>query len=362
MVIDGGPPLATRSTPTRRVRSTVRAVLAAAGVLLMAGAPIASAASTNAGALQSAITTEPRSGTYAISLPSGFVNSTVWGGLTNPVSVRFASDGRIFVAEKSGLIKVFDDLTTPRRRIFADLRGKVHDYWDRGLLGMTLDPSFPANPSVYVLYAMDAAIGATPPRWNDACPSPPGPTTDGCVIGARLSRLTAAGNTSDGSEKILIEDWCQQFPSHSVGDLRFALRWVPLRLGRRGRQLQRGGLGPVRRRRRKSHCEEPVRRPASRRRGRAVPTDRPWRVASQPERASAGRRSGLARRRDPSSRPDHGRGASDEPACQPLGPRTLAASSRTGSGTRSGSPSDPERTSSGSAMSARTRSRRSTAS
>ena len=25
-----------------------------------------------------------------------------------------------------------------------------------------------------------------------------------------------------GTEKVLINDWCQQFPSHSVGDLQFA--------------------------------------------------------------------------------------------------------------------------------------------
>jgi hypothetical protein len=32
--------------------------------------------------------------------------SVVFTGLSNPTAVRFASDGRIFVAEKSGLISV----------------------------------------------------------------------------------------------------------------------------------------------------------------------------------------------------------------------------------------------------------------
>ena len=40
-------------------------------------------------------------------LPSGFQESIVWSNLTNPTAVRFAADGRVFVAEKSGLIKVF---------------------------------------------------------------------------------------------------------------------------------------------------------------------------------------------------------------------------------------------------------------
>jgi glucose/arabinose dehydrogenase/PKD repeat protein len=72
-----------------------------------------------------------------------------------------------------------------------------------------------------VLYTYDAPIGGTAPTWNDACPTPPGPTTDGCVVSARLSRLTANGSTMTGTEQMLVNGWCQQFPSHSVGTLMF---------------------------------------------------------------------------------------------------------------------------------------------
>ena len=157
----------------------------------------------------------------ASTLPSGFTESTVISGLTHPTTVKFSSDGRVFVAEKSGLIKVFDSLSDTTPTIFADLRTNVYDYWDRGLLGMALDPNFPTNPYVYVLYTYDAPIGGTAPKWGDACPTPPGPTTDGCVASGHLSRLQASGNTMTGSEKVLIEGWCQQFPSHSVGQLAF---------------------------------------------------------------------------------------------------------------------------------------------
>ena len=44
-------------------------------------------------------------------LPSGFQETVVLSGLTNPTVVRFSPDGRVFVAEKSGLIKVFDNLS-----------------------------------------------------------------------------------------------------------------------------------------------------------------------------------------------------------------------------------------------------------
>ena len=163
----------------------------------------------------------------AATYPTGFSEQTVFSGLTNPTAIRFSSDGRVFVAEKSGLIKVFDSLTDTQPDVFADLRTQVHNFWDRGLLGLALDPDFPASPYVYVLYTHDAAIGGAAPRWgtagatSDGCPSPPGATADGCVVSGRLSRLTAAGNSMTGTERVLIEDWCQQYPSHSVGSLDF---------------------------------------------------------------------------------------------------------------------------------------------
>ena len=73
--------------------------------------------------------------------------------------VRFSPDGRVFVAEKSGLIKVFDNLSDTTPTTFADLRTNVYNFWDRGLLGMALDPAFPAKPYVYVLYAYDHILG-----------------------------------------------------------------------------------------------------------------------------------------------------------------------------------------------------------
>jgi glucose/arabinose dehydrogenase len=163
----------------------------------------------------------------AATYPAGFSEQTVFSGLTNPTAVRFSPDGRVFVAEKSGLIKVFDSLTDTQPDVFADLRTEVHNFWDRGLLGLALDPGFPNTPYVYVLYTYDAAIGGAAPRWgtagatSDGCPSPPGATADGCVVSGRLSRLTASGNAMTGQEQVLIEDWCQQYPSHSIGSLDF---------------------------------------------------------------------------------------------------------------------------------------------
>jgi glucose/arabinose dehydrogenase/PKD repeat protein len=143
-------------------------------------------------------------------LPAGFRETTVFTGLTNPTAVRFSPDGRVFVAEKSGLIKVFSSLSDNTPEVYADLRRQVHDFWDRGLLGIALDPGFPTKSSLYVLYSHDAPIGGTAPAYHDACPD------TGCVGSGRLSRIGP-----DGTEEVLIEDWCQQYPNHSIGSLAF---------------------------------------------------------------------------------------------------------------------------------------------
>ncbi len=162
----------------------------------------------------------------AADLPPGFQETTVLSGLSNPTAMQFASDGRIFVAEKRGVIKVFDGLGDTTPVTFADLRTEVYNFWDRGLLGLALHPGFPGTPYVYALYTYDAEPGGSAPRWGlpgvdaDPCPVPPGPTDDGCVVTGRLTRLTASGDVSTASQP-LITDWCQQYPSHSIGDLAF---------------------------------------------------------------------------------------------------------------------------------------------
>src|SRR3954469_20920075 len=162
----------------------------------------------------------------ASTLPAGFQESVVFSGLNNPMAVRFSPDGRVFVAEKSGLIEVFDGLSDTTPDVFADLRTEVHNYWDRGLVGLALDPAFPTRPYVYVHYVYDAAIGGTAPRWgtpdttSDTCPTPPGGTVNGCVVSGRASRLARSGNAMTAG-KVAGEDYCMQLPSHMGGDIRF---------------------------------------------------------------------------------------------------------------------------------------------
>jgi glucose/arabinose dehydrogenase len=153
-----------------------------------------------------------------------FQDQPVLENLDSPMAVRFAPppDGRIFVAEKSGRILAFDDEDDATPVVTADLSQDVHDFWDRGMLGLALDPAFATNGRIYVLYTRDAVIGGSSPRWGDGCPNPPGATAAGCVVSGVLARITVNELGVASELTTLIEDeWCQQFPSHSVGTVAF---------------------------------------------------------------------------------------------------------------------------------------------
>jgi glucose/arabinose dehydrogenase len=149
-------------------------------------------------------------------------------GLTQPTVVRFASDGRLYVAQKDGRIWFYDDLADTTPTLVADLRVSVYNFWDRGLLGMALHPNFPASPYIYTLYSYDALPGGTapfhgaPPYTHESCSSATG---TGCVISGRLTRLDIGDQLQwpldHTDEQVLVTDWPQQFPSHSTGSLAF---------------------------------------------------------------------------------------------------------------------------------------------
>lgn len=173
-----------------------------------------------AGAAVVALTQAPNASAAAQLLP-GFAEQTVFSGLNLPTNVEFAPDGRVFVAEKAGIIKVFDNVNDTTPTVVADLSRNVHNVHDRGLLGLAIHPEFPVQPYIYVLYTYDAGPYEVAPKWNDNCDSVGGPFVGKCVVMGQLSRLQISGDKMVGAEQVLLRDWCQQYPSHSIGDLKF---------------------------------------------------------------------------------------------------------------------------------------------
>ena len=131
------------------------------------------------------------------------------------------------------MIKLFDGVGDTSAEIVDDNRNAVHDPQgqNRGLLGLELDPEFPTQPYVYALYTRDAEIGGEAPLYGpagadfDDCVDPPRTASDAdpesCPASGRLERLELSPGGAVVDRTTLIDDWCVQFETHSVGALGF---------------------------------------------------------------------------------------------------------------------------------------------
>lgn len=88
-----------------------------------------------------------------------FIKEKAWEGLLNPVAVRFAPDGKVFICLKEGQVVMLNHINDKNPKIFADLSSSVLNWWDRGLLSLEIHPEWPTKPYIYVFYAADAPPG-----------------------------------------------------------------------------------------------------------------------------------------------------------------------------------------------------------
>ncbi len=90
----------------------------------------------------------------AATYPTGFEEQTIVSGLSRPTTVAWAPDGRMFVAEKNGALKVVA-AGGSTAGLVADYATRVNHYSDRGLLGLAVDSQFAQNGYLYLLYTYD---------------------------------------------------------------------------------------------------------------------------------------------------------------------------------------------------------------
>ena len=135
----------------------------------------------------------------SLSVPSGFVDETIVTGLANPTAMALAPDGRLFVCQQAGALRVIENgalLATP----FVQLT--VNSVGERGLLGVAFDPSFATTRHVYLYYT------ATTPTIHN-----------------RVSRFTASTADPDrveaGSELVLLELPTLNATNHNGGAIHF---------------------------------------------------------------------------------------------------------------------------------------------
>src|SRR5687768_5019459 len=133
----------------------------------------------------------------AATLPAGFTEALIASGLASPTAMQFAPDGRLFVAEQGGRLRVIKNgtlLSSPFATVGVDASG------ERGLLGVAFDPNFASNQFVYIYYT------ATSPALHN-----------------RISRMTANGDVAvPGSEVVILElDNLSSATNHNGGAIAF---------------------------------------------------------------------------------------------------------------------------------------------
>ncbi len=130
----------------------------------------------------------------AAALPSGFTETKLIGSF-NPTAIEIAPDGRLFICEKPGRVRVYKDgalVTAPLLTVDADFTE------ERGLLGIALDPDYAASPYVYIYYTVKN------PAHN------------------RVSRFRVDGDVATGAEQILLDlDPLTQVGWHNGGAIHF---------------------------------------------------------------------------------------------------------------------------------------------
>jgi glucose/arabinose dehydrogenase len=160
--------------------------------------PQPTAISNTAAPTQVSPTDAPPTPAGATTFPDA--NAYTWqlvaSGLDRPVDLQPDGSGRLYIVEKLGRIRIFQDgqvLETP----FINIEDRVNDNSNEmGLLGLAFHPNYSQNGFYYVNYT--GAGGDT-----------------------FLSRFQASGDTADPNSEVILLKVDQPFPNHNGGVMVF---------------------------------------------------------------------------------------------------------------------------------------------
>jgi glucose/arabinose dehydrogenase len=133
-------------------------------------------------------------------VPTDFTEALYENGLSEPTAMAFAPDGRLFVLQQSGAVRVISAAGNLLPAPFYSFT--VNDDGERGLLGLAFDPDFGSNNYVYFYVTQNDDTGTR----------------------NKVIRLTASGNTAVGASEFTV----LQLPylsatNHNGGAIHFGL-------------------------------------------------------------------------------------------------------------------------------------------
>src|SRR3981081_1039575 len=128
--------------------------------------------------------------------PAGFDQQGLLSGLTRPTAVAWAPDGRMFIAQKDGVVRVADANGALRPNPLIAISGHVSTLGDRGLLARAVATNYASNHYVYLLYT----YLSNPNDFN-------GPAV------AKLRRVVVNSDNSLGAQQIILGTYDPGTPS-----------------------------------------------------------------------------------------------------------------------------------------------------
>lgn len=146
----------------------------------------------------------------AATLPADFEDALVTS-VGGPTAIAFTPDNRLLITTQVGQVRVYQNgtlLPTPA----LDLGFKLCSNFERGLLGVAVDPNFNSNRYVYFYYTFN--------KFN-TCPT--GQPTNPSNPVNRVSRFVLADNNTINiaTETVLIDNIVSANGNHNAGDLQF---------------------------------------------------------------------------------------------------------------------------------------------
>ena len=169
-------------------------------------------------------------GPAAADVPAAFTDTQVATGFSAPTAMAFAPDGRIFVAEQGGRLRVIENgvlLAAPFLTVSTTATG------ERGLLGVAFDPDFATNHFVYVYYTATtpAVHNRRQPLHRRTATSPWPAARRSCSTSTTCSAATnhnggaihfgpdgklyvAVGENANGAQRAVADQPARQDPAH----------------------------------------------------------------------------------------------------------------------------------------------------
>jgi len=148
--------------------------------------------------------------TRAQTLPAGFADALV-ANVVGPTAIAFTPDGRMLITTQGGALRVYADGALLPTAALTFAASAICTGFERGLLGVAVDPQFTTNNYIYLFYTFQR------PDPGDCSAN----TANSPVN--RVSRFVLPANNvvNPASEVVLIDGIPSPNGNHNAGDLQF---------------------------------------------------------------------------------------------------------------------------------------------